>query len=111
MVPPDDRFGLNPGFQIRVRSISSTIASAARLEPEQGDQLVEGNIMRLDVDERADELSLEIWNHLNRKTADLRPGYTEEFIRRMWFIAVTKVLAEIEELSRRYDSEGPPINP
>jgi len=90
VVPPDDLFGLNPGLQIRVRSISSTIASAARLEPEQGDQL---------------------WNHLNRKTADLRPGYTEEFIRRMWFIAVTKVLAEIEELSRRYDSEGPPINP
>jgi predicted transcriptional regulator len=60
--------------------------------------------MKLDVDERADELALEIWNHLNRKTADLRPGYTEEFIRRMWFIAVTKVLAEIEELIRRYDS-------
>jgi hypothetical protein len=66
--------------------------------------------MKLDVDERADELALEIWNHLYRKTADLRPGYTEEFIRRTWFIAVTKVLAEIEELIRRYDSEGPPVN-
>ena len=46
--------------------------------------------MKFDVDERADELALEIWNHLYRKTADLRPGYTEEFIRRMWLIAVTK---------------------
>ena len=72
---------------------------------------MEGIIVKLDVDERADELALEIWNHLNRKTADLRPGYTDEFIRRMWFIAVTKVLAEIEELIRRYDSEGPPVNP
>jgi hypothetical protein len=26
-------------------------------------------------------------------------------------IAVTKVLAEIEELIRRYDSEDPPVNP
>ena len=67
--------------------------------------------MKFDVDERADELALEIWNHIYRKTADLRPGYTEEFIRRMWFIAVTKVLAEIEELMRRYDSEDPLVNP
>ena len=37
--------------------------------------------MKFDVDERADELALEIWNHLYRKTADLRPGYTEEFMR------------------------------
>ena len=29
--------------------------------------------MKLDVDERADELALEIWNHIYRKTADLRP--------------------------------------
>jgi hypothetical protein len=56
--------------------------------------------MNLDVDERADELALEIWNYLNRKTADLRPGYTEEFIRRIWLIAITKVSAEIEELIR-----------
>ena len=67
--------------------------------------------MKFDVDERADELALEIWNHLYRKTADLRPGYTEEFILRMWLIAVTKVLAEIEELIRRYDSEDPLVNP
>jgi len=67
--------------------------------------------MKFDVDERAEELALEIWNHLNRKTADLRPGYTEEFIRRMCLIAVTKVLTEIEELIRRYDSEDPLVNP
>jgi hypothetical protein len=87
------------------------IDSAARLEPQPRDQLVEYIAMKLDVDERADELALEIWNHLNRKTADLRPGYTEEFIRRIWLIAVTKVLAEIEELLTRYDSEDPPVNP
>jgi hypothetical protein len=29
----------------------------------------------------------------------------------MWLIAVTKVLAEIEELIRRYDSEDPLVNP
>ena len=87
------------------------IASAARLEPQPGDQLVEDITMKFDVDERADELALEIWNHLYRKTADLRPGYTEEFILRMWLIAVTKVLAEIEELIRRYDSEDPLVNP
>ncbi len=81
------------------------------MEPQPGDQLVEDIIMKFDVDERADELALEIWNHLYRKTADLRPGYTEEFIRRMWLIAVTKVLAEIEELIRRYDSEDPLVNP
>jgi hypothetical protein len=57
--------------------------------------------MKLDVDERADELALEIWNQLHQKTADLRPGYTEEFIRRVWLIAVTKVLAEIDEFIRR----------
>ena len=56
--------------------------------------------MKFDVDERANELALEIWNHLYRKTADLRPGYTEEFIRRMWLIAVTKVLAEIRMMRR-----------
>jgi hypothetical protein len=72
---------------------------------------VEGITMECDVDDRADELALEIWNRLYRKTADLRPGYTEEFIRRMWLIAVTKVLAEIEELIRRYDSEDPLVNP
>jgi hypothetical protein len=88
------------------------IASAARLEPQPTSQLVEEDTpMKLDVDERANELALEIWNNLYRKTADLRPGYTEEFIRRMWLIAVTKVLAEIEELIRRYDSEDPPVNP
>ena len=87
------------------------IARATRLEPQPGDQLVEDIIMKFDVDERADELALEIWNHLYRKTADLRPGYTEEFILRMWLIAVTKVLAEIEELIRRYDSEDPLVNP
>ncbi len=81
------------------------------MEPQPGDQLVEDIIMKFDVDERADELALEIWNHLYRKTADLRPGYTEEFILRMWLIAVTKVLAEIEELIRRYDSEDPLVNP
>ena len=63
--------------------------------------------MKFDVDERADELALEIWNYLYRKTADLRPGYSEEFIRRMWLIAVTKVLAEIEELMRQYDLRRP----
>ena len=67
--------------------------------------------MKFDVDERAEELALEIWHHLNRKTTDLRPGYTEEFIRRIWLTAVTKVLAEIEELIRRYNSEDPPVNP
>jgi hypothetical protein len=81
------------------------------LEPQLGDELVEDITMKLDVDERADELALEIWNHLNRKTADLRPAYTEEFIRRIWLIAVTKVLAEIEELIRRYKSEDPPAHP
>jgi hypothetical protein len=81
------------------------------LEPQLGDQPVEDIAMKFDVDERADELALEIWNHLYRKTADLRPGYTEEFICRMWLIAVTKVLAEIEELIRRYDSEVPLVNP
>jgi hypothetical protein len=84
-------------------------------EPRAGDHenqpsAMEDIAMKLDVDERADELALEIWNHLYRKTADLRPGYTEEFIRRMWLIAVTKVLAEIEELIRRDDSEEPPVN-
>ena len=73
---------------------------------------MEDIIMKFDVDERADELALEIWNYLDRKTADLRPGYTEEFILRMWLIAVTKVLAEIEKLIRRYgDSEDPLVNP
>ena len=81
------------------------------MEPQPGDQLVEDIIMKFDVDDRADELALEIWNHLYRKTADLRPGYTEEFILRMWLIAVTKILAEIEELIRRYDSEDPLVNP
>jgi hypothetical protein len=76
-----------------------------------GGQQVEDITMKFDVDERADELALEIWNHIYRKTADLRPGYTEEFIRRMWLIAVTKVLAEIEELMRQYDSEDPLVNP
>jgi hypothetical protein len=72
---------------------------------------VEDITMKLDVDERADELALETWNQLYRKTADLLPGYTEEFIRRVWLIAVTKVLAEIEELIRRDVSEDPPVNP
>ena len=84
---------------------------AARLEHQLGDQLVEDIAVKLDVDERADELALEIWNHLNRKTAELRPGYTEEFIRRIWLIAMTKVSTEIEELIRRYESEDPPVNP
>jgi hypothetical protein len=92
-------------------SLRLYIAGAARLAPQLVDQLVEDITMKFDVDERADELALEIWNHLNRKTADLRPGYTEEFIRRIWLIAVTKVLAEIEELIGRYDSEDPPVNP
>jgi hypothetical protein len=72
---------------------------------------VEDITMKLDVDERADELALETWKQLYRKTADLLPGYTEEFIRRVWLIAVTKVLAEIEELIRRDVSEDPPVNP
>ncbi len=80
------------------------------MQSQLGDQLVEDITMKLDVNERGDELALEIWNQRYRKTADLRPGYTEEFIRRIWLIAVTKVLAEIEELIRRNDSEDPPVN-
>jgi hypothetical protein len=87
------------------------MTSATRLEPQLGGQLAEDIIMKFDLDERADELALEIWNQLYRKTADLRPGYTEEFIRRVWLIAVTKVLAEIEELISRDDSEDSPVNP